>query len=235
MDFGVSFPIWNPQPLQPLSIEAQAAIDSAAATVSTAHATWWAVGISGLALLFTGAAAYFTWKSLTTWRNQTLGEKEFNALIETARALHDIKASVHNLRLPVVFEGQATDAERSLEFREQLGRSEIDLLRASIGLDIVWGEEFKNLRSEVTSELRRLARASRLVYEPGAQGVMKKDYHLLNRLAPRQVTHPHLFAGEVMIEPAEQEIEKAKLMQESDGKFLALEEWIGKRLGLYSR
>ncbi|WP_145975541.1 hypothetical protein [Deinococcus gobiensis] len=143
MDFGVIYQFVLGERIEPLSIGTQAAIDSAAAAASAAEATWWSVRISVIALFLTGLAAIFTGFSLTAWRNQTVGEKEFNSLIETYQILRDIKAEIHNIRLTAILEGQASDNERSHNFRQQLSSLNSSLLGKTVGLDLVWGKEFK--------------------------------------------------------------------------------------------
>lgn len=234
MDFGAVYRFVLGERAEPISVSTQAAIDSAVAAASAAQATWAAVGISGVALILTAIAAYATWSSLTTWRNQTVGEKEFNALIETYQVLYDIKAEIHNMRLTVGFQGQASDSQRSQTFRKQIELLNSKLLSKTVGLDLVWGQIFIDIRKEVEEEIRKIALASNMVYESNGQGVLEQQYHLMNRIAPRTVSHPTMINGPQVINFEQQEISKNDIIGRSDAKFKLLEDWISQRLSLYT-
>lgn len=160
---------------------------AAEAAQSAATATW-VGGLSTLGLLFfTGLTAWFAFRSLTSWRRQVHGELELQQAVKALMALHDLKAVAHNMRLPVIFEGQGTLAEISQSNRKLLGASMVDFTRETIGVALLWGETFQQHTETLSSHLRELALASNYVHEKG-QGLVPEQYWILGLPAPHGVS-----------------------------------------------
>lgn len=188
MNFGVHIePFLFPPALQAPSIEVQAAVTSAEAAIRSADAAWATYTVTVVALVVTiltliasGVAAYAAWKAVQGWRQQSLGQHEFGRLLDALQALHDLKATITNHRLPVLFEGEPDPVTKSKEFRSDLTRSWNLFLRATVGLDQLWGAGFRDLRDQAGTELRSVALASSMLYEqrtPTTECYLKMGRH----------------------------------------------------------
>lgn len=243
--FGVHFPLPTfPQP-PTLSFQDQIALESLRAAERSANAAWWTFGVTLLTFGVAILAARYSKRALETWRSQVTGEKEFSALIESVQAVRDMGASTYNMRLRnrVGHYGDLGPMEASQAFRKQLEDSYRQLLRATTGLDAVWGEEFIALREAVHDEVRRLSLASNMVYERPANSIpIEQQYHLLRDYAPRWVTNPLSTLG---LSPAEREMPEPETVGEqaeaiereiaaSQKKFTDLEAWLAGKLSYYA-
>lgn len=158
--------------------------------------------------------------ALHSWRSQALGEHEFGRLLDAYQALHDLRATVTKYTQPLRFEGQAVGKEGSQTFRKDLAEGYVRLLRATVGLDAAWGEEFKRSREAVNDQIDELAHASRRVFED--KFPIPGDHHLLGFPEPHEGT----------VEDQRPQIAQAR--SEVEATFQALEDWLAHRLTLYA-
>ncbi|WP_102124966.1 hypothetical protein [Deinococcus planocerae] len=209
--FGVH--LSHPSPLPEIppppgpSLELLTALRSARAAESAAQATWATGLVALLALVATGLATYFAWRALQSWRRAALAEQELSRVIDAHQALHDLEGTIHSARSPWILrdfgedERQQTpeetaerDRKRSRQFREDLYRLTSGYRRATVGLDEIWGNEFKTAREELEKLTHELALASGYLYEErnSAMQVIPMYWELMGRPRPARDDLPEV-------------------------------------------
>lgn len=220
--FGLQVPLWQAPTFPPpaASPELEVALRSAEAAWSSAHAAWWGLGISSLALGLTAITAVFTWRALSAWRLQTLGEHEFGRLLDALQALHDIEAGIANQRNRAVYQHEQSMAERSQAFRSDMAQGMSRLLQATVGLDELWGQEFKDLRHQVQKMVQQVALASNWVWEQESSMARPEHYHLMD-LPDKSSSDPH------------DDQARAEAVRRIQEPIAALRAWLTARLAQY--
>jgi hypothetical protein len=184
---------------------------------STEQATWftgyWTRGgviVAACALIAAGISAYYNWqalkisqkgletsqKALETWRGQVLGEHEFGRLLDAIQVLHDIKISIDTMRPPSVVVGNQDTKDRSKDFREYLMKLREKFQSATVGLDEIWGKDFKIPRDELIKLIAAIIVASIHVFEEEGDRI-SGQYALMGQL---KCEKPMLYGDKITVE-----------------------------------
>lgn len=176
---------------------------------STAQATWYTgdwtkIGaiVAAFALVAAIISAFYNWRALKisqkaletsqraleTWRGQVLGEHEFGRLLTAIQALHDIKATISDMRSLIIFEGEPDSETRgqqeqiqndetrkekkqiqnetqNKQFQSDLGQLQMKFLSNTFGLDILWGDKFITARDKLVQLIRAVTLAANRLYD----------------------------------------------------------------------
>jgi hypothetical protein len=225
MKFSVSLkqPLAQMQPPDWSALNTTIAQSSEHATWVTAYATIGGAVVAACALVAAIISAFYNWralkisqkgletsqKALETWRGQVLGEHEFGRLLDAIQTLYDIENTIKKMRSNLILQGESNEETRSQQFRGNLQQLTANFLRASVGLDVIWGESFKTARENLLQLIHEIAVASNYIYEKGNSRIpIPSQYALMGQNTEGAQPPLHLgVTDEEMINKATKRIE----------------------------